>query len=60
MASQNANRLDATQRVVRNISDLPNALNKKQNCLRQSFIDEEVFDMVSGFETVKKQSSEIK
>ncbi len=57
LASENASRLDAMQRAEKNISDLLDDLNKKYHRLRQSSIDEELFDVVSGFEALKKEST---
>ncbi|TXE08713.1 F0F1 ATP synthase subunit gamma [Algoriphagus aquimarinus] len=54
LASENASRLEAMQRAEKNISDLLDELNKKYHRLRQSSIDEELFDVVSGFEALKK------
>ena len=54
LASENASRLDAMQRAEKNISDLLDDLNKKYHQLRQSSIDEELFDVVSGFESLNK------
>jgi F-type H+-transporting ATPase subunit gamma len=54
LASENASRLDAMQRADKNISDLLEELNKKYHRLRQSSIDEELFDVVSGFEALSK------
>ena len=54
LASENASRLDAMQRAEKNIGDLLDDLNKKYHRLRQSSIDEELFDVVSGFEALKK------
>ncbi len=56
LASENASRLDAMQRAEKNISDLLEDLGKKYHRLRQSSIDEELFDVVSGFEALKKNS----
>lgn len=56
LASENASRLDAMQRAEKNISDLLDDLNKKYHRLRQSSIDEELFDLVSGFEALQKTS----
>ncbi len=53
LASENASRLDAMQRAEKNIGDLLDDLNKKYHRLRQSTIDEELFDVVSGFEALK-------
>lgn len=53
LASENASRLEAMQRAEKNIGDLLEDLNKKYHRLRQSSIDEELFDVVSGFEALK-------
>lgn len=52
LASENASRLSAMQRAERNIDDLLDTLNLAFNQLRQSSIDEELFDVVSGFEAM--------
>lgn len=57
LASENASRLEAMQRAENNIGDLLDDLNKKYHRLRQSSIDEELFDVVSGFEALKDASS---
>jgi F-type H+-transporting ATPase subunit gamma len=54
LASENASRLDAMQRAEKNITDLLEGLGKKYHRLRQSSIDEELFDVVAGFEALKK------
>ncbi|MEP7109776.1 MAG: F0F1 ATP synthase subunit gamma [Ferruginibacter sp.] len=54
LASENASRLDAMQRAEKNITDLLEDLGKKFHRLRQSSIDEELFDVVSGFEALRK------
>lgn len=54
LASENASRLDAMQRAEKNISDLLEDLGKKYDSLRQRSIDEELFDVVSGFEALKE------
>jgi len=56
MASENASRLDAMQRAEKNITDLLEDLGQKYHRLRQSSIDEELFDVVSGFEALNKHS----
>ena len=53
LASENASRLDAMQRAEKNIDELLDDLNHKFHRLRQSSIDEELFDVVSGFEALK-------
>jgi F-type H+-transporting ATPase subunit gamma len=52
LASENASRLDAMQRAEKNITDLLEELGKKYHRLRQSSIDEELFDVVSGFDAL--------
>ena len=59
LASENASRLDAMQRAEKNITDLLEDLEKKYHRLRQSSIDEELFDVVSGFEALNKMSHKI-
>ncbi len=54
LASENASRLDAMQRAEKNIADLLEDIGKKYHRLRQSSIDEELFDVVSGFEALRK------
>jgi len=52
LASENASRLEAMQRADKNIRDLLDNLSHKFNRLRQSSIDEELSDVVSGFEAL--------
>ena len=52
LASENASRLAAMQRADKNINDLLEELNATSHRLRQSGIDEELFDVVSGFEAL--------
>ena len=52
LASENASRLAAMQRAEKNIDDLLEDLNRTFHRLRQSGIDEELFDVVSGFEAL--------
>jgi F-type H+-transporting ATPase subunit gamma len=52
LASENASRLAAMQRADKNINDLLEQLNGTFHQLRQSGIDEELFDVVSGFEAL--------
>jgi F-type H+-transporting ATPase subunit gamma len=54
LASENASRLDAMQRAEKSIDELLNDVGYEFHHLRQSSIDEELFDVVSGFETLKK------
>jgi F-type H+-transporting ATPase subunit gamma len=53
LASENASRLKAMQRAEKNIDELLEELNNTFHRLRQSSIDEELFDVVSGFEALK-------
>jgi F-type H+-transporting ATPase subunit gamma len=49
LASENASRLEAMQRAERNIETVSAELRRSLNRLRQNSIDEELFDVVSGF-----------
>ena len=52
LASENASRLAAMQRAQRNIDELLDELRTAYNQERQTSIDEELFDVVSGFEAL--------
>lgn len=52
LASENTSRLAAMQRAEKNIDELLENLNRTFHRLRQSDIDEELFDVVSGFEAL--------
>jgi F-type H+-transporting ATPase subunit gamma len=52
LASENASRLAAMQRAEKNIAELLETLNRTFHRLRQSSIDEELFDVVAGFEAL--------
>jgi len=52
LASENDSRLAAMQRAEKNIGDLLDGLNSSFQRLRQSSIDEELFDVISGFEAL--------
>jgi F-type H+-transporting ATPase subunit gamma len=54
LASENASRLAAMQRAEKNIEELLEDLNRTFHRLRQSGIDEELFDVISGFEALSK------
>jgi F-type H+-transporting ATPase subunit gamma len=56
LAGENASRLSAMQRAEKNIEELLYDLNSTFNRLRQSSIDEELFDVVAGFEALKKDA----
>ena len=52
LAAENASRLAAMQRADRNIEELLENLQSTFHRLRQSDIDEELFDVISGFEAL--------
>ena len=53
LSSENASRLAAMQRAEKNIDELLSTLNRTFHSLRQRDIDEEMFDVVSGFEALR-------
>ena len=55
LASENASRLSAMQRAEKNIDELQEKLGREFNRLRQSAIDEELFDVVAGYELLSQQ-----
>lgn len=52
LASEHASRLEAMLRAEKNIDELLSGLNQTFHHLRQSAIDEELFDLVAGFEAL--------
>lgn len=56
LASENASRLAAMQRAEKNIDDLLNDLRVSYYRVRQAGIDEELFEVVSGFEALSSKS----
>ena len=52
LASENASRLAAMQRAEKNIDDIVENLNRKLHSIRQESIDEELFDVISGYEAL--------
>lgn len=52
LASENASRLAAMERADNNIGELLETLHRTFHRLRQSSIDEELFDVVAGFEAL--------
>jgi F-type H+-transporting ATPase subunit gamma len=54
LASENASRLAAMQRAEKNIDELLRTMNATFHRLRQNSIDEELFDVVSGFEALSQ------
>jgi F-type H+-transporting ATPase subunit gamma len=57
LAAENASRLSAMQRADKNIQELLEDLNRTFHRLRQNGIDEELFDVVSGFEALTPRGS---
>lgn len=55
LASENASRLAGMQRADKNIDELLEDLNRTFHRVRQSSIDEELFDVVSGFEALSTE-----
>ncbi len=55
--SENASRLAAMQRAEKNIKNILEDLNRDFHRLRQESIDEELFDVVSGFEALTASGS---
>jgi F-type H+-transporting ATPase subunit gamma len=55
LASENASRLAAMDRAERNIDELSEDLNRRFHRLRQSSIDEELFDVITGFEALSSR-----
>lgn len=54
LAAENASRLESMERAEKNIDEMLEELKAGYNRLRQSTIDEELFDLISGFEALKK------
>lgn len=52
LASENASRLAAMQRAEKNIDEIMGDLNRTFHRIRQESIDEELFDVISGFEAL--------
>ena len=60
LTSENASRLAAMQRAEKNIDELLEDLRRTYHHLRQSSIDEELFDVTSGFEGLCSEGSRSK
>ena len=60
LASENASRLAAMQRADKNIDELLETLHGTFHRLRQSSIDEELFDVISGYEALEKTAARTK
>lgn len=56
LASENASRLAAMQRADRNIGELLTDLGARFHRIRQSGIDEELFDVIAGFDALRPSS----
>jgi len=56
LAAENASRLSAMQRAEKNIDDMLEELGQRYNERRQAEIDEELFDVVSGFQSLSENS----
>lgn len=54
--SENSSRLAAMQRAEKNIDEMLDDLGHKFHHMRQGAIDEELFDLISGFEALKEDS----
>ena len=54
LASENASRLAAMERADRNIAEILETLRLRFNRERQQNIDEELFDLISGFEALSQ------
>jgi F-type H+-transporting ATPase subunit gamma len=54
LSSENASRLAAMERAEKKIEELLDELNRNFHRLRQGGIDEELFDVVAGFEALAR------
>jgi F-type H+-transporting ATPase subunit gamma len=54
LASENASRLAAMQRAEKNIEGMLDDLNRRYHRVRQESIDEELFDVIAGYEAMAK------
>jgi F-type H+-transporting ATPase subunit gamma len=55
LASENASRLAAMQRADKNINSMLDDLTRTLHRVRQESIDEDLFDVISGFEALNKK-----
>jgi F-type H+-transporting ATPase subunit gamma len=55
LASENASRLASMQRAEKSIDGMLDDLNRKFHRLRQEGIDEELFDVIAGFEALTRK-----
>ena len=56
LASENASRLASMQRAEKNIDGMLDDLNRKYHRVRQASIDEELFDVIAGYEALTKKT----
>jgi F-type H+-transporting ATPase subunit gamma len=56
LASENASRLAAMQRAEENIATILEDLTRQSHRMRQASIDEELFEVVSGYEALSKST----
>jgi len=54
LASENASRLSTMLRAEKNINELVEIMKGRFHLLRKNNIDEELFDLIAGFELLKK------
>lgn len=57
LASENATRLAAMQRADKNIAEMHEDLKRRYQRMRQGAIDEELFDVISGYELLRPDDS---
>jgi F-type H+-transporting ATPase subunit gamma len=60
LASENSSRLAAMQRAEKNIEGMLDDLIRTLHRVRQESIDEELFDVIAGFEALQKRKSRAK
>jgi F-type H+-transporting ATPase subunit gamma len=56
LASENASRLAAMQRADKNIGEILEELNRRFHRIRQESIDEELFDVISGYAALSEKT----
>jgi F-type H+-transporting ATPase subunit gamma len=59
LASENGSRLAAMQRAEKNIEDILEDLNRTLHRIRQESIDEELFDVISGYDALTKRGRHV-
>jgi F-type H+-transporting ATPase subunit gamma len=59
LASENGSRLAAMQRAEKNIEDILEDLNRTLHRIRQESIDEELFDVISGFDALTQRDRHV-